>query len=81
MQALSLKQSGPARCLHCRNRAWRQLSGFMVMSCRVHGWRFGLKPDLQRGHVNREGACVPLPRECKDYEHDPCSQERHQAFF
>lgn len=36
----------------------------MVMHCRLHGLRFGIEPDLRRGHVNKAGGCVAMPREC-----------------
>ena len=67
-QPASQNHQGPPRCLQCKHRAWRATAGFMVMSCRVHAWRFGLRRDIQRGYVNRHGACVSLPGECKDYE-------------
>ncbi len=52
----------------CKNRAWRVVSGFVVMGCTVYDWRFGIQPDLVRGFVNAEARCVSMPKECVDYE-------------
>ncbi len=52
----------------CKNRTWRVIAGFAVMGCIVYEWRFGIQPDLARGHVNVEGGCVAMPKECLDYE-------------
>lgn len=63
-----MKKRKPRRCMVCRNRTWRVVSGFAVMGCTVYGWRFGIQPDLVRGFVNAEARCVPMPKVCPDYE-------------
>lgn len=59
----------PAPCPTCPQRTWRSIGGFMVMGCAPKGLRFGAAPDLQRGHVNKAGECVAMPRECAERGH------------
>ncbi|HKB60061.1 MAG TPA: hypothetical protein VKC56_08475 [Gallionellaceae bacterium] len=51
-------------CHTCTHRTWRSLHGFMVMGCGQRDLRFGIAPDLARGHVNKAGNCVPMPGAC-----------------
>lgn len=51
-------------CHRCTHRTWRSLHGFLVMGCGKRDLRFGIAPDLRRGHVNKAGGCVAMPREC-----------------
>ncbi len=60
------REAGWARapCHTCAHRTWRSLAGFMVMGCAKSGSRFGIAPDICKGHVNKAGGCVEMPREC-----------------
>ncbi len=51
-------------CHTCLGRTWRSVHGFMVMGCGPKGLRFGIAEDIRRGHVNKAGGCVEMPREC-----------------
>ncbi len=51
-------------CHTCPQRTWRSLGGFMVMGCGPLRLRFGIAPDLARGHVNKAGGCVAMPQRC-----------------
>ena len=57
-------KKGEPPCLACPQRTWRSLGGFLVLGCGAKGLRFGIAPDLRRGHVNRAGGCVPMPQRC-----------------
>jgi hypothetical protein len=54
-----------AKCPACRERRWLGISGFLVMGCARHGLRFGIEPDIRRGHVNKAGGCVAMPEKCE----------------
>ena len=66
-------------CGTCRHRAWRQVAGFTVLCCGLRGLRFGLATDLRRGYINRDGACVPQPKECQYHEASQHEENRQSA--
>ena len=59
-----MKQRPTPPCLACARRSWRSVDGFMVLGCRARGLRFGIGPDIRRGHVNKAGGCVAMPQAC-----------------
>lgn len=61
---MRMARASAAPCHACAHRTWRNVHGFMVMGCSVRGLRFGIAPDIARGHVNKAGGCVAMPREC-----------------
>lgn len=52
-------------CHTCTHRTWRGLHGFLVMGCGQRQLRFGIAPDIRRGHVNKAGECVAMPKMCR----------------
>ncbi len=56
-----------AKCPACRHRHWREIAGFLVLGCARRNLRFGVAPDIRRGHVNKAGGCVAMPASCSEH--------------